>query len=53
MEGNPRSYGVWAPCLSYDNGLFYLVFTDVKSRLGAFKDTDDDFDYFSYTGSQN
>lgn len=39
MAGNPDSCGVWAPCLSYDKGIFYLIFTDVKSRLGAFKDT--------------
>lgn len=24
MQGNGDSDGVWAPCLSYDNGLFYL-----------------------------
>ncbi|MEK4111685.1 xylan 1,4-beta-xylosidase [Paenibacillus sp. DS2363] len=39
MEGNINSGGVWAPCLSYDNGVFYLIYTDVKSRVGAFKDT--------------
>lgn len=39
MEGNPDSGGVWAPCLSYDAGIFYLIYTDVKSRQGAFKDT--------------
>lgn len=40
MAGNPKSGGIWAPCLSYDNGLFYLVFTDVKSWAdGPFKDT--------------
>jgi xylan 1,4-beta-xylosidase len=30
MIGDPDSCGVWAPCLSYDSGLFYLVYTDVK-----------------------
>lgn len=30
MIGDPDSCGVWAPCLSYDNGLFYLIYTDVK-----------------------
>jgi xylan 1,4-beta-xylosidase len=30
MLGDPDSCGVWAPCLSYSNGLFYLVYTDVK-----------------------
>lgn len=39
MEGDPDSGGVWAPCLTYDDGLFYLIYTDVKSRQGAFKDT--------------
>ncbi|QSF47455.1 glycoside hydrolase family 43 protein [Paenibacillus tianjinensis] len=39
MEGNLDSGGVWAPCLTYDNGVFYLIYTDVKSRQGAFKDT--------------
>lgn len=39
MLGNVNSGGIWAPCLSYDNGMFYLIYTDVKSRKGAFKDT--------------
>jgi len=39
MRGNPSSGGVWAPCLSYDNGTFYLIYTDVKSLHGIFKDT--------------
>ena len=39
MLGNPNSGGVWAPCLSYNNGTFYLIYTDVKSRKGAYKDT--------------
>ncbi|WP_342562242.1 glycoside hydrolase family 43 protein [Paenibacillus sp. FSL R7-0345] len=39
MAGNGDSDGVWAPCLTYDNGLFYLIYTDVKSHKGAFKDT--------------
>ncbi len=30
MLGDPDSCGIWAPCLSYSNGLFYLVYTDVK-----------------------
>jgi xylan 1,4-beta-xylosidase len=30
MLGDPDSCGVWAPCLTYDNGLFYLIYTDVK-----------------------
>ncbi|EDY83475.1 glycosyl hydrolase, family 43 [Verrucomicrobiia bacterium DG1235] len=30
MIGNPDSGGIWAPCLSYCDGLFYLIYTDVK-----------------------
>jgi xylan 1,4-beta-xylosidase len=37
LIGNIDSGGVWAPCLSYSDGLFYLVYTDVKTRMGAFK----------------
>lgn len=39
MLGNVSSGGVWAPCLTFDKGIFYLIYTDVKSRKGAFKDT--------------
>ncbi|WP_181347859.1 glycoside hydrolase family 43 protein [Thalassobacillus sp. CUG 92003] len=39
MDGNIDSGGVWAPALSYSEGMFYLIYTDVKSRRGAFKDT--------------
>ncbi|GBF75400.1 glycoside hydrolase 43 family protein [Paenibacillus sp. 598K] len=39
LAGTIDSGGVWAPCLSYDNGVFYLIYTDVKSRMGKFKDT--------------
>jgi xylan 1,4-beta-xylosidase len=30
MLGDPDSCGIWAPCLSYSDGLFWLIFTDVK-----------------------
>ena len=30
MRGEPDSCGVWAPCLTYADGTFYLLFTDVK-----------------------
>jgi xylan 1,4-beta-xylosidase len=30
MLGDPDSCGIWAPCLTYHDGLFYLVYTDVK-----------------------
>ena len=39
MVGNQSSCGVWAPCLSYDKGIYYLIYTDVKAFLGMFKDT--------------
>jgi xylan 1,4-beta-xylosidase len=39
MMGNPSSGGVWAPCLSYSQGVFYLVYTNTKSFKGIFKDT--------------
>ncbi len=38
MRGNPDSGGIWAPCLSYADGKFWLVYTDVKRLDGAFKD---------------
>lgn len=38
MAGNPNSCGIWAPCLSYDKGTFYLIYTDVKTFRGEFKD---------------
>lgn len=39
MLGNQSSCGIWAPCLSYSNGIYYLIYTDVKSFIGMFKDT--------------
>ena len=33
MLGDPDSCGVWAPCLSFADGLFWLIYTDVK-RFG-------------------
>jgi len=30
LLGTPDSCGVWAPCLSYSDGLYYLIYTDVK-----------------------
>lgn len=38
LRGNPSSGGIWAPALSFHNGLFYLLYTDVKGRRDAFKD---------------
>lgn len=30
MRGEPDSCGIWAPCLTYADRLFHLVYTDVK-----------------------
>lgn len=38
MRGNPSSGGVWAPDLSYADGKYWLVYSDVKVVNGAFKD---------------
>ncbi len=38
MRGEPDSCGVWAPCLTHDGELFWLVYTDVKRKDGSFKD---------------
>jgi len=38
LLGNPTSGGVWAPCLTYCDGLFYLVYSDVKNHSGPYKD---------------
>ena len=42
MRGNPDSCGVWAPCLSFADGRFWLVCMDVKRFDGAFKDAHND-----------
>ncbi|MFM2479126.1 glycoside hydrolase family 43 protein [Celerinatantimonas sp. MCCC 1A17872] len=38
MKGNPSSGGIWAPDLSFADGQFWLIFTDVKITEGPFKD---------------
>lgn len=38
MRGNPDSCGVWAPSVSFADGLFWLIYTDVKRYDGNFKD---------------
>lgn len=38
MRGNPDSGGVWAPQLSYHDGKFWLIYSDVKVTGGAWKD---------------
>jgi xylan 1,4-beta-xylosidase len=39
LEGVPDSCGVWAPCLTWHEGLFYLCYTVVRRFDGNFKDT--------------
>ena len=39
MRGEPDSCGIWAPCLSHADGLFWLCYTDVRRFDGNFKDT--------------
>lgn len=38
LRGNVSSGSIWAPALSYDQGVFYLLYTDVKSRKSVYKD---------------
>jgi xylan 1,4-beta-xylosidase len=38
MDGAPPSCGIWAPCLSYSDGLFWLIYTNVRAWKGPWKD---------------
>lgn len=38
LRGRPCSGGVWAPALSYADGLFWLIYTDVRTHTGLWKD---------------
>ncbi len=38
MAGITNSGGIWAPCLSFDQGTFYLIYTVVRHKDGAYKD---------------
>ncbi len=38
LRGDRNSGGVWAPCLTYADGQFYLIYTDSKHWTGDFKD---------------
>ncbi len=39
MTGNGDGGGIWAPCLSYHDGKFYLIYTDMKTEDStAFRD---------------
>ena len=38
MRGIPSSGGIWAPDLSYADGLFWLIYTNVRQPANPFKD---------------
>ncbi|KAF1300564.1 MULTISPECIES: glycoside hydrolase family 43 protein [Enterococcus] len=38
LQGNPQNGSIWAPQISYCDGLFYCIYTDVKSTRRPFKD---------------
>jgi xylan 1,4-beta-xylosidase len=38
MLGNMPSCGIWAPCLSYCDGLFYLIYTNTRIYYSNHKD---------------
>lgn len=38
LRGCPNSGGIWAPCLTYSDGLFYLIYTISRRWAGSFKD---------------
>lgn len=39
LRGVGASQGIWAPCLTYDDGIFYLVYTVVKAFYCNMYDT--------------
>jgi xylan 1,4-beta-xylosidase len=40
LRGVPDSGGVWAPALSYHDGVYWLVYSVVRTMSGAYKDLD-------------
>ena len=38
LLGVPSSGGIWAPNLTYHDGIYYLLYTNVVGRKGVFKD---------------
>jgi xylan 1,4-beta-xylosidase len=38
LIGIPSSGGIWAPNLTYHDGVFYLLYTNVVGRKGVYKD---------------
>lgn len=39
MIGNVDSGGIWAPCLSWHDGIFYLIYTDMKNWRKNYKES--------------
>jgi xylan 1,4-beta-xylosidase len=39
MIGNADSGGIWAPCLSWHDGIFYLIYTDMKNWRKNYKES--------------
>lgn len=55
MAGTPASGGIWAPCLSYADGKFWLIYTDVKNWAGtppAYNDNCKDVHNYLVTADQ-
>ena len=50
LIGDPTSGGIWAPCLSYYDGIFYIVYTDVKTKKGRYYNN---HNYLIYTDDIN
>jgi xylan 1,4-beta-xylosidase len=48
MLGDPDSCGIWAPCLTHADGVFHLIYTDVK-RYGRMGGTFRDFHNYLVT----
>lgn len=38
LRGTLNNYGVWAPCLSYDDGIFYLTYSNVRYMNNELRD---------------
>lgn len=38
LQGVPDSGGIWAPALSFADGVFYILYTIVHNRTGPFRD---------------
>lgn len=38
LRGRPNSGGIWAPALTYADGRYHLIYTDVRTWAGSYKD---------------